>query len=379
MPNRWVTHVKQWAAANGVSYGCAMSMPECKQAYRQPAAPPPPPPPPPPPAAPLPVRISLNAEEKQILKRIRKRRTMTPQDRAQDELKSIAEIAKGLVREFDLGAAPKPDEALVAEPERPFTVVKEGYITIPERFEPITVDDFATINDFFQRGHYIEARQLYEAMLPRLTPSDKKKYKRGLDHLAKQNSTIPQLMAQEQLAEIAFKAKKLPPKPVKLEAKVIAQLSEDALMKLPLETLQEIISEYGIATKRLTRKAISEAIFKHFRKVQFTPLEESMPDTTPTPKNVRIIRYLTPAQKQLMKQAQLERAVPTKAQLKAFDKKKAAEQKPVLEKVMTEIDEKTIRAMRPDLLEDIIIDFKIRPKKYSREGMIQAILTHFKV
>jgi hypothetical protein len=263
---------------------------------------------------------------------------MTPQDRAQDELKSIAEIARGLVREFDLGAAPKPDEALVAEPERPFTVVKEGYITIPERFEPITVDDFATINDFFQRGHYIEARQLYEAMLPRLTPSDKKKYKRGLDHLAKQNSTIPQLMAQEQLAEIAYKAKQLPPKPVKLDAKVIAQLSEDALMKLPLETLQEILSEYGIPTKRLTRKAMSEAIFKHFRK--FTPLEEDVPDTTPT-KKVQI--------------------------------------RPVLKKVLTEIDEKTIRGMRPDLLEDIIIDFKIRPKKFSREGMIEAILTHFKI
>ena len=30
MPNAWVTHVKQYAAANKTTYGCALSMPECK-------------------------------------------------------------------------------------------------------------------------------------------------------------------------------------------------------------------------------------------------------------------------------------------------------------------------------------------------------------
>lgn len=33
--NAWVTHVKQYAAANKVSYGCAMTMPECKAAYKK--------------------------------------------------------------------------------------------------------------------------------------------------------------------------------------------------------------------------------------------------------------------------------------------------------------------------------------------------------
>ena len=35
MPNAWVTHVKQYAAANNTSYGCALSMPECKAAYKK--------------------------------------------------------------------------------------------------------------------------------------------------------------------------------------------------------------------------------------------------------------------------------------------------------------------------------------------------------
>ena len=32
--NAWVTHVKQYAAANKVSYGCAMTMAECKSSYK---------------------------------------------------------------------------------------------------------------------------------------------------------------------------------------------------------------------------------------------------------------------------------------------------------------------------------------------------------
>lgn len=34
MVNPWVTHVKQYAASNKVSYGCAMTMAECKSAYK---------------------------------------------------------------------------------------------------------------------------------------------------------------------------------------------------------------------------------------------------------------------------------------------------------------------------------------------------------
>jgi hypothetical protein len=34
MPNAWVTHVKQYAAANNTSYGCAMTMPGCKADYK---------------------------------------------------------------------------------------------------------------------------------------------------------------------------------------------------------------------------------------------------------------------------------------------------------------------------------------------------------
>jgi hypothetical protein len=34
MPNRWVDHVKKFAADNNLSYGCALSKPECKETYR---------------------------------------------------------------------------------------------------------------------------------------------------------------------------------------------------------------------------------------------------------------------------------------------------------------------------------------------------------
>jgi hypothetical protein len=199
----------------------------------------------------------MNAEEREILKRVRKRAAaaaaapveaaaaaLAPAaaaaSAAAQDLERIADMTRNVVREF--------------VPEAPFTVAKEGYITIPEQ----------------------------------------------------------------------------PPERVRLEAQVIAQLDEDSLMKLPVETLQEIQIEYKIAAKRLTRQGIVQAILKHFKKPEAAA-------------------------------------------------EAAAAEEPILEKVMTEIDEKTIRDMRPDLLEDIIIDFKIRPKKYSREGMIQAILTHFKI
>jgi hypothetical protein len=32
--NRWVDHVKSFAAKNNLSYGCALSKPECKESYR---------------------------------------------------------------------------------------------------------------------------------------------------------------------------------------------------------------------------------------------------------------------------------------------------------------------------------------------------------
>jgi hypothetical protein len=34
MPNAWVNHVKQYAATNKISYGCALSMSECKSSYK---------------------------------------------------------------------------------------------------------------------------------------------------------------------------------------------------------------------------------------------------------------------------------------------------------------------------------------------------------
>jgi hypothetical protein len=34
MPNRWVDYVKKFAADNNLSYGCALSKPECKETYR---------------------------------------------------------------------------------------------------------------------------------------------------------------------------------------------------------------------------------------------------------------------------------------------------------------------------------------------------------
>ena len=34
MPNAWVTHVKQYAAANKLSYGCAMTDSSCKANYK---------------------------------------------------------------------------------------------------------------------------------------------------------------------------------------------------------------------------------------------------------------------------------------------------------------------------------------------------------
>ena len=33
MPNAWVQHVKDWSARHNVSYGCAISKPECKASY----------------------------------------------------------------------------------------------------------------------------------------------------------------------------------------------------------------------------------------------------------------------------------------------------------------------------------------------------------
>jgi hypothetical protein len=33
MPNKWITFVKEYAAKHNISYGCAISKPECKQEY----------------------------------------------------------------------------------------------------------------------------------------------------------------------------------------------------------------------------------------------------------------------------------------------------------------------------------------------------------
>lgn len=34
MPNAWIQHVKDWSKSHGISYGCAISKPECKSAYQ---------------------------------------------------------------------------------------------------------------------------------------------------------------------------------------------------------------------------------------------------------------------------------------------------------------------------------------------------------
>ena len=35
MPNAWIIHVKDFAQRNGLSYGCAMSDPNCRTEYRK--------------------------------------------------------------------------------------------------------------------------------------------------------------------------------------------------------------------------------------------------------------------------------------------------------------------------------------------------------
>lgn len=35
MPNPWLEHVKKWAAENGHSYGCSLTMKECKDSYNK--------------------------------------------------------------------------------------------------------------------------------------------------------------------------------------------------------------------------------------------------------------------------------------------------------------------------------------------------------
>ena len=34
MPSPWIQHIKDFAAQNNLSYGCAMSKPECKASYK---------------------------------------------------------------------------------------------------------------------------------------------------------------------------------------------------------------------------------------------------------------------------------------------------------------------------------------------------------
>lgn len=35
MANNWITHIKDYAQRHGLSYGCALSKPECKAEYRE--------------------------------------------------------------------------------------------------------------------------------------------------------------------------------------------------------------------------------------------------------------------------------------------------------------------------------------------------------
>jgi len=34
MANAWIEHIRRWSKANGVSYGCAISKPECRASYQ---------------------------------------------------------------------------------------------------------------------------------------------------------------------------------------------------------------------------------------------------------------------------------------------------------------------------------------------------------
>jgi hypothetical protein len=34
MANLWIQHIKKWASENGTSYGCALSNPACRAAYK---------------------------------------------------------------------------------------------------------------------------------------------------------------------------------------------------------------------------------------------------------------------------------------------------------------------------------------------------------
>jgi hypothetical protein len=36
MTNNWVSHVRKFASEKGLSYGCALSDPECKRSYIRP-------------------------------------------------------------------------------------------------------------------------------------------------------------------------------------------------------------------------------------------------------------------------------------------------------------------------------------------------------
>ena len=38
MTNPWVEHIKKYAKDNNLSYGCALSTPECKNTYRKPSS-----------------------------------------------------------------------------------------------------------------------------------------------------------------------------------------------------------------------------------------------------------------------------------------------------------------------------------------------------
>jgi hypothetical protein len=40
MPNKWIEHVKAFASKNNLSYGCAISKPECKSSYQKAPKPP---------------------------------------------------------------------------------------------------------------------------------------------------------------------------------------------------------------------------------------------------------------------------------------------------------------------------------------------------
>lgn len=68
MPNAWIEHVRKYARDNNISYGCAVSNPECKASYAK--------------ASPKPKTSKPDKPEKPMTKHYRKKVTPEQRERA---------------------------------------------------------------------------------------------------------------------------------------------------------------------------------------------------------------------------------------------------------------------------------------------------------